>query len=55
MPPGHLPRPSMILCDYVKNVDYRERSATFLKELPDELVDEVIGQLLDLVDPMQQP
>ena len=30
LPAGLLPRPSLILCDYVKSFDYRERSATFI-------------------------
>jgi mRNA interferase MazF len=53
MPPGHLPRPSLILCDYVKNFDYRERSATLIKRLPDELIDRIVGNILDLIDPVK--
>jgi mRNA interferase MazF len=49
---GFLPRPSLILCDYVKSFDYRERSATLLHRLPDTLVEEVVGNLLDLIDPV---
>ena len=52
MLPGFLPRPSLILCDFVKSFDYRERSATFLARLPVELVDQVTSNLLDLLDPV---
>jgi hypothetical protein len=52
MPPGLLPRPSLILCDYLKSFDYRERSATFLARVPDELVDRIVGNVLDLIDPI---
>jgi mRNA interferase MazF len=53
MPEGHLPHPSLILCDYVKNFDYRERSATLLKRLPSELIDDIVSNILDLIDPMK--
>jgi mRNA interferase MazF len=49
MPPGYLPRPSLILCDYLKSIDYRERAATFLAHVPDQLVEEIPGNLLDPV------
>ena len=52
MPPGHLPRPSIILCDYVKSFDYRERSASFLSRVPAELVEQIVGNVLDLIDPI---
>ena len=52
MPAGFLPRPSLILCDFVKSFDYRERSATFLAKLPPELVDRITSNLLDLLDPV---
>jgi mRNA interferase MazF len=51
MPEGYLPRPSLILCDYVKNFDYRERSASLLKRLPAELVDDIVSNILDVIDP----
>jgi hypothetical protein len=53
MPPGFLPRPSLILCDYVKSFDYRERSATLLHRLPDELIDQIVGNVFDLIDPVR--
>ncbi|MDB5320197.1 MAG: transcriptional modulator of MazE/toxin, MazF [Phycisphaerales bacterium] len=53
MPDGYLPRPSLILCDYLKSFDYRERAASFLNHLPDELVEEIVSNLLDLVDPIR--
>jgi len=33
--------------------DYRERSATFLKRVPDDLVEQIVGNLLDLLDPVE--
>ena len=53
MPAGYLPHPSLILCDYVKSFDYRERSATFLKRVPDELVEQIVSNLLDILDPIK--
>ena len=53
MPSGYLPLPSMILCDYVKSVDYRERSATFINGVPDDLVEQIVSNLLDVVDPVR--
>jgi mRNA interferase MazF len=52
LPPGLLPRPSLILCDYVKSFDYRERSATFIARCDAELVDRIVSNLLDLLDPV---
>jgi hypothetical protein len=52
MPAGYLLKPSRILCDYVKSVDYRERSAALLHQVPESLVDQIVSNLLDLVDPM---
>jgi mRNA interferase MazF len=52
MPAGYLPRPSLILCDYLKSFDYRERSASFVKRVPDELVEQIVSHLLDLIDPI---
>jgi mRNA interferase MazF len=53
MPPGYLSRPSLILCDYLKSFDYRERSATFISHIPVELIDQIVSNLLDLVDPIR--
>lgn len=55
LPPGLLPKQSLVLCDYVKSLDYRERSATFLAKVPASTVDEVIATLLDLIDPVNHP
>jgi mRNA interferase MazF len=52
MPPGLLPSPSLILCDYVKSFDYRERSASLIGRVPEDLVEEIISTLLDLLDPV---
>jgi len=51
MPAGYLPLPNLILCDYVKSFDYRERGATFINRLPMELVEQIISNILDLIDP----
>ena len=53
MPPGFLPRPSLILCDYLKSFDYRERSAAYLKRVPDDLVEQILSNLLDILDPIR--
>lgn len=53
MPPGFLPKPSLILCDYLKSFDYRERTASFLHSVPATLVDEIISNILDLIDPIR--
>lgn len=52
MPAGLLPRPSMILCDYLKSFDYRERGATFVARVPDEVVEQIVGNVLDIIDPV---
>jgi mRNA interferase MazF len=52
MPDGFLPRPSLILCDYIKSFDYRERSATFLARLPDDAIERIVSSILDLLDPI---
>lgn len=52
LPAGLLPLPSIILCDYLKSYDYRERSATFLAKVGPSLVDQIVANILDLIDPM---
>jgi mRNA interferase MazF len=52
MPEGHLDRPSMILCDYMKSFDYRERSAAFIDRVSEELIQQIVSTLLDLIDPV---
>jgi mRNA interferase MazF len=52
VPDGYLPMPSLILCDYLKSFDYRERSATFLARLPSTLIDQIVSNVLDLIDPV---
>jgi len=42
----------MILCDYLKSFDYRERSASLLNRVPEELVQQIVSNLLDLIDPV---
>jgi mRNA interferase MazF len=53
MPEGLLPRPSLVLCDYIKSFDYRERAVSFIARVPDDLVDQIVANLLDLVDPVR--
>jgi mRNA interferase MazF len=53
MPAGFLPQPSLILCDYLKSIDYRERGATFVGRVPPGLVEQILGMLLDLLDPIK--
>ena len=43
MPPGYLSSPSLVLCDYVKSFDFRERGATFIRPVPVELVEEIVS------------
>jgi mRNA interferase MazF len=52
MPAGYLPRPSLILCDCVKSIDYRERSATLIGRVPKELIEQIVSNILDLIDPL---
>ncbi len=52
MPPGLLPRPSLILCDYLKSYEGRERSATFLAKVDPNLVEQIVANVLDLIDPV---
>jgi len=53
LPPGLLPRPSIVLCDYLKSFDYRERSATFIAHVGNEFVEKIVGNLLDLLEPIK--
>ena len=52
MPSGYLSRSSLILCDYVKSFDYRERGAVLVKQVPAQLVEQIVSVLLDLIDPV---
>jgi len=52
MPGGLLPRPSLILCDYVKSIDYRERGASLIAQVPESLVRQIVEHVLDLIDPV---
>jgi mRNA interferase MazF len=53
MPSGYLSRPSLILCDYLKSFDYRERGASFIKRIPEELVEQIVSNILDVIDPIR--
>ena len=52
MPTGYVSKPSLILCDYVKSFDYRERGASLIRAVPVELVEEIVSTILDLLDPI---
>lgn len=51
VPAGLLDRQSQVLCDRLKSIDYRERSAVFLAKAPDDLVAQVVDTLIELIDP----
>ena len=53
MPQGYLSHPSLILCDYMKSLDYRDRGATFINRVPEQLVEQVLESVLDLLDPIK--
>jgi hypothetical protein len=42
----------LVLCDYLKSFDYRERSAALIARCDASLVDQIVGNLLDLLDPV---
>ena len=52
MPSGILPRPSLILGDYLKSFDCRERSGSFPGRVDAKVVDRIVDNLLDLLDPV---
>jgi mRNA interferase MazF len=51
MPPGLLAQPRLILCDYLKSYDYRERSAALIGRVTEELVEQIVEVVFDLIDP----
>jgi mRNA interferase MazF len=44
----------VVLTDQVKNMDWKQRRATFLCQMPADVLDEVVEKLLTLVDPTDQ-
>lgn len=53
LPAGLLPKPSLVLCDYVKSFDYRERSAISLdKKIDRDVLDEIITNVMSVIDPV---
>jgi mRNA interferase MazF len=42
---------SLLLCDQVRTIDYRERSVEFKAAAPPELVEDALDLLLTLLDP----
>jgi mRNA-degrading endonuclease toxin of MazEF toxin-antitoxin module len=58
---GHLPAKagvgevdSVILCDALRQLDYRERSMTLIGKCPREILDEVTIRSLALIDPQAE-
>jgi len=58
LPEGHLPPKagvgpvdSVILCDALRQLDYRERSMAFVAKCPRDILDEVTMRSLSLIDP----
>ena len=58
LPRGHLPPKagvgevdSVILSDALRQLDYRERSMTFVSKCPDAILNEVTLRSLSLIDP----
>jgi mRNA interferase MazF len=58
LPEGHLPPKagvggvdSVILCDALRQLDYRERAMSFVAKCPRDILDEVTMRSLSLIDP----
>lgn len=58
LPRGHLPAKagvgavdSVILCDAFRQLDFRERSMSFVAKCPREVLDEVTARSMALIDP----
>jgi mRNA-degrading endonuclease toxin of MazEF toxin-antitoxin module len=58
LPKGHLPAKagagevdSVILCDALRQLDYRERAMRFIGKCPRDILDEVTLRSLALIDP----
>jgi mRNA-degrading endonuclease toxin of MazEF toxin-antitoxin module len=61
LPRGHLPEKagvgavdSVILCDALRQLDYRERSMQLVAKAPRSILDEVTLRCLALIDPEAQ-
>jgi mRNA interferase MazF len=53
MPAGLLPQPSLILCDSIKSIDYRERSVEWTgKRVDRALLDAIIDNIMNVIDPV---
>jgi mRNA interferase MazF len=53
LPPGLMDRPSLILCDYIKSFDYRERSVSPLNRKVDRAtMDEITNCIMNIIDPV---
>jgi len=61
LPKGHLPAKagsgevdSVILCDALRQLDYRERSMAFVAKCPRAILDEVTLRALAVIDPQAE-
>ena len=48
--PDDLPVNRVILSDHIKNLDWKERNATFIGVVPPEVLAETVGKFLTLVE-----
>ncbi len=48
---GGLPISGVVLCDQVKNVDWRARNTEFAGKVSSSLLDSIVERILTLIDP----
>jgi hypothetical protein len=41
------------LCDYLKSFDFRERTASQITCVSEDLVEQIVSMVLDLIDPVK--
>jgi mRNA interferase MazF len=51
--PENLPIQGCVLADQIKSLDWRSRKAAKLVTLPAEIVEETLGRILALLDPVE--
>lgn len=52
LPDELLSHPSLVLCDYVRSIDYRERATEFVGRVPRSIIDDIVSHVFDLIDPV---
>ena len=53
LPDGLLQRPGLILCDYIKSFDFRERGIRSLDKKVDRgTLDDIVTTIMNLIDPV---